>query len=661
MGGAQLERNRFFATSYFPAVSSVVARWSDFLTTQAQTTVKLIMKLCMSSIYPNILSSDANQLIEPQHLIVSPYEEHTGSENCDERSMFLGSQIGKHFTVKPNYTDSVDSRATSYQVEVVKNVRYKVTGTCQHSSPYVVGYINGEEIQRDIDDDYVTPNLADTFSVGKRGNYPTFCGIMKNVVIFDSALSADEIAYINDFGVENFVGYDDVSNLRSIANSGDIKIGDGLIAVLDDVRIYDYALSENEITALFNENNGTEVYRFVKSGIISKQTDATSGSYALLSNTSPSVYTASGEMTLPIFSPPVENEWSHMVMVYDNDSLDLYINGALASSTTLTGTMNNSAADLVFGVIDNDSYWRGALDEVFLRNEALTAQQIFSHARNYAAEGIIQGKLCDTGEYIDTYDTLAVTISNLSEGQSAYILFSNDGMVFYDNEGTVDNGIFLSQGTTEIHLSSLPWSGCDLYYKIVLGSTSFGYIENSVSVNSIQLTYYETDTDGDTLSDYDEIYTYYTNPNAADTDGDGIDDNVEVSTLYYDPNVGDPPTSYTDDTTIPTVSITECYELGNQYIFVKGTSTNERPVRIFLYPPDFPTKPTLLLTSETFSLLLEKSKCNISDGYISGLIFSADNKSPGFLSYIGHEIDTSGGFKILTPPQGATISIRGEE
>lgn len=38
------------------------------------------------------------------------------------------------------------------------------------------------------------------------------------------------------------------------------------------------------------------------------------------------------------------------------------------------------------------------------------------------------------------------------------------------------------------------------------------------------------DTDGDGLSDYDEIHTYETSPYLADTDGDGIADNIEIAT-----------------------------------------------------------------------------------------------------------------------------------
>lgn len=39
-----------------------------------------------------------------------------------------------------------------------------------------------------------------------------------------------------------------------------------------------------------------------------------------------------------------------------------------------------------------------------------------------------------------------------------------------------------------------------------------------------------TDTDGDGISDWDEVNTYHTNPNLKDTCGDGIPDNVRIAT-----------------------------------------------------------------------------------------------------------------------------------
>ncbi|KKL57433.1 hypothetical protein LCGC14_2235450, partial [marine sediment metagenome] len=50
---------------------------------------------------------------------------------------------------------------------------------------------------------------------------------------------------------------------------------------------------------------------------------------------------------------------------------------------------------------------------------------------------------------------------------------------------------------------------------------------------------YVFDTDGDGLSDGDEVNTYLTDPNESDTDGDGLSDGDEVNTYGTDPNDSD--------------------------------------------------------------------------------------------------------------------------
>lgn len=48
-----------------------------------------------------------------------------------------------------------------------------------------------------------------------------------------------------------------------------------------------------------------------------------------------------------------------------------------------------------------------------------------------------------------------------------------------------------------------------------------------------------TDTDGDGLTDYQEVNVYHTNPLVADTDGDGLTDGDEVNVWHTNPLVAD--------------------------------------------------------------------------------------------------------------------------
>lgn len=68
------------------------------------------------------------------------------------------------------------------------------------------------------------------------------------------------------------------------------------------------------------------------------------------------------------------------------------------------------------------------------------------------------------------------------------------------------------------------------------------------------------DTDGDTLSDYDEINIYHTSPYLKDSDGDGIDDAQEIKN-GTDPNC---PTGKTCTTTIDTSTTDSSSNVSNQ-------------------------------------------------------------------------------------------------
>ena len=49
----------------------------------------------------------------------------------------------------------------------------------------------------------------------------------------------------------------------------------------------------------------------------------------------------------------------------------------------------------------------------------------------------------------------------------------------------------------------------------------------------------EIDTDGDYLSDGDEVNEHGSDPTLTDTDSDGLDDYAEVNTYFTDPSLAD--------------------------------------------------------------------------------------------------------------------------
>jgi hypothetical protein len=71
------------------------------------------------------------------------------------------------------------------------------------------------------------------------------------------------------------------------------------------------------------------------------------------------------------------NVWSHLAATYDGSSLRLYVNGALVSTTAVTGSMVASTGVLRLG---GNSVWgewfTGVIDEVRVYNRSLTQAQV---------------------------------------------------------------------------------------------------------------------------------------------------------------------------------------------------------------------------------------------------------------------------------------------
>ncbi|MFH1947118.1 MAG: LamG domain-containing protein [Candidatus Magasanikbacteria bacterium] len=70
------------------------------------------------------------------------------------------------------------------------------------------------------------------------------------------------------------------------------------------------------------------------------------------------------------------NEWSHVVLTYDNSQMKVYINGELKASKDVTGKMLLTPYPLTIGEINGHSHYKGAIDELKIYNRAINEQEI---------------------------------------------------------------------------------------------------------------------------------------------------------------------------------------------------------------------------------------------------------------------------------------------
>ena len=98
--------------------------------------------------------------------------------------------------------------------------------------------------------------------------------------------------------------------------------------------------------------------------------------------------TGYAEVTIPATTTPL-NQWSHVTGVYDGTQLRLFVNGIQIASVAKTGTLNNSAIAMHFGVTPNTNwYFKGSIDELRIWNTARTQSEIQNNMNTVAANSI---------------------------------------------------------------------------------------------------------------------------------------------------------------------------------------------------------------------------------------------------------------------------------
>jgi hypothetical protein len=189
--------------------------------------------------------------------------------------------------------------------------------------------------------------------------------------------------------------------------------------------------------------------------------------------------------------------WIHVVYTHDNSNAKLYINGALVSTTSVSGGLTSNNLPLWFGARpnagSNSHFLHGNIDDIGIWNRALTQCEI---------QDLYNAQLNSVAVNAGTDQTLC-------EGQSTSLFGSGASTYTWNNN--VQNGVgFVPTATSSYMVTGTDANGC-------IGTDTVNIVVNNNSSSTLN----ETALDSYTLNGqtYTQSGTYTQNlPNAAGCD-----------------------------------------------------------------------------------------------------------------------------------------------
>lgn len=202
--------------------------------------------------------------------------------------------------------------------------------------------------------------------------------------------------------------------------------------------------------------------------------------------------------------------WHHVAHVFTSDGtktyLSVYLNGVFVESRTteVAGTMDFTSINLGRARIDqNDRDWDGMMDEVAVWNRAMSPAQV----QELCTKG-------SGGSPLIGGNKLTVSLSATPSGAGTV-----SGSGYYDPN-------------TQVSISATP----DLGYVFISWSGPFNgrpaSFTHTLTADATSVATFgpdTADTDGDGLSNYDEVVVHQTQLDDPDSDNDGMPDGVEVN------------------------------------------------------------------------------------------------------------------------------------
>ena len=105
--------------------------------------------------------------------------------------------------------------------------------------------------------------------------------------------------------------------------------------------------------------------------------------------------------------------WTHVVGTYDGETVKLYVNGALNSSTSYTGSIQTNDNPVRIGHYQaGNAYFDGKIDEVMILDTALTPQQIAAMYNTEIASNPFLEMLFEANGGNEATSTLDTSVNN---------------------------------------------------------------------------------------------------------------------------------------------------------------------------------------------------------------------------------------------------------
>jgi len=157
-------------------------------------------------------------------------------------------------------------------------------------------------------------------------------------------------------------------------------------------------------------------------------------------------FATSGEGNHLLESPSVvpDGQWNFVALTYDGTKVVFYINGAVDSSHSRSGTVRTNTNSLTIGrhggdanQSGGDSFFKGAMDDVRIYNRALTAAEVKQLYNEANPEPVV----CAPANYTNgVLKVPFITIDGVTDAYKATMLQYNSGFAFRVTESAVIAG-----------------------------------------------------------------------------------------------------------------------------------------------------------------------------------------------------------------------------